>query len=99
MKKNLYDVTPLDETEEELMRDDVKYVSIDNLEDEKLRYQKIAKSSIAKRELLHEVMVDSDFEPFLKTISDSGLNIKDAFHNFFHKVANGTISTKQLSNS
>jgi len=99
MKKDLYKTTALDELEEELLSDDSKYVSIKNIDSEKIRYQEIAKSSIEKRKLLNEVMKDSDFELFVKVVSDNGLNVKDTFHNFFHKVVNGTISTKQLSNS
>ena len=53
MKKDLYDVLPLDETEKELICDDIQYIQIDNLVEEKLRYQKIALSSIKKRKLLH----------------------------------------------
>jgi len=50
MEKDLYNSKPLDKLEEELMRDDIKYIPIENIESEKLRYQKIAQSSIAKKE-------------------------------------------------
>ena len=99
MKKDLYDTAPLDELEEDLLNENIKYITVENLDSEKQRYQAIAKSSTAKRELLNQVMKDSEFELFLKTISDNGLNIQETFHNFFHKVVNGTISTKQLSSS
>jgi len=99
MTKDLYDTTPLDELEEDLLNDNSKLISIENLENEKLRYQKIAKSSIEKRKLLNEIMKDRDFWPFVKVISENGLNVQDTFHNFFHKVIDGTISTKQISNS
>jgi len=56
MKKNLYNTTPLDELEEKLLNDDSKYISVENLESEKLRFQKIAQSSVAKKELLNEVI-------------------------------------------
>ena len=97
MKKDLYNTTPLDELELELLNDSSTYVSVQNVESEKLRYQTIAKSSMEKRKLLNEVMKDSEFELFVKIVSDNGLNVIDTFHNFFHKVVNGTISTKQLS--
>ena len=99
MKNDLYDTRPLDDLERELLNDNLEYSSIKNLENEKSKYQKIAQSSFEKRELLTEVMNDSEFEKFAQIISDNGLTIKETFHTFFQKVVNGTITTKQLSSS
>lgn len=63
MKKDLYDVVPLDKIENELINDNVyDYTSIENLESEKLRYQKITKSSVETRKLLEEAQTKNAFK-------------------------------------
>ena len=98
MKKDLYTTMPLDDLERDLLDDKSIPTSVKDLQAEKHRFQDIAQWSILKRQLLNDMMKDSEFDSFLKTLSDDGLNIQETFHNFFHKVVNGSISTKQLSN-
>jgi hypothetical protein len=97
MKKNLYDTLPLDDLENELLNEDFQPLSIKNLESEKLRLQNISNLSLEKRKLLTDIMQDKDFDDFIKIVSNNGIDIKDAFHNIFQKVINGSISTKVLS--
>ncbi len=90
MERNLYDVTPLDELEEDLLNDDFIGKSIPNVEEEKDRLQKIAKYTIEMeeaRKALDEISKDSDFNVFVKVINERGLSIKEVLKDFIHKIA------------
>ena len=96
MKKNLYDSRPLDELEEDLNNSYIPH-SIKNISEQKKYYEKIAKKSYNFRELANEIVMDKSFEDFLLKAELSGIKAKDAIHNLFVGVIEGTISIPKSS--
>lgn len=96
MKEIDFDKLELDEYEQDIVDNLENMKSVDNLEEEKERLQKIAQYSIEKKQLAKIIIKDRDLDNLIVTLKSEGISIADFLHNVFHKLATGAVDRKQF---
>jgi predicted DNA binding CopG/RHH family protein len=86
----------LDKTEQELLKsyDNDKWVSVDNLESERLKYQEIARYTIQKNKRINIRISEKDLNRIKLRALEEGMPYQTLISSILHKYVSGRLVEK-----
>ena len=89
-------MTKLNKTEEELLKsyDNDEWISVDNLESEKVKYQEIARYTIQKNKRINIRISEKDLNGIKLKALEEGIPYQTLISSILHKYVSGTLVEK-----